>query len=177
MASTNICVACGICCDGHLFDHARMYPGEQPLCASLGMGTEERDDGEGRFLLPCPRHGAEGCTVYDRRPTTCRTFRCRLLKDHEAGAISGDEALAVIGKVHALDWHGTLRPLLLRLVPDQAGPVTRHLLAAQAAIAADPDPAAQRRTHAQALLRTTALVELLRQYFYKRPEEDPAARE
>jgi uncharacterized protein len=165
--SSDICVACGLCCDGQLFDHGRMHPGEQPLCASLGMGTEEPADDFPRFLLPCPRHSKEtGCTVYDRRPITCRNFRCRLLKKHDAQRVSDEEALAIIGNVKALDWHQTLRPALLELAPEANGTVGRHLALAQEAIAASPDPADLRRRFGLVLMRTAALSNLLNSHFY-----------
>lgn len=139
------------------------------------MGTAEPADDMARFLLPCPRHSKEtGCTVYDIRPTTCRTFRCRLLQDHDAGRVAGDDALALIGQVHQLEWHLALRPALLELAPGTTGSVARHLALAQQAIEASPDPGALRRRYGMVLVRTAALSKLLNAHFYKDERKDLA---
>jgi Fe-S-cluster containining protein len=173
-SSANICVGCGLCCDGHLFGFVPIKPEEQDNCAALGLEVEQVPDAHLRFHQPCPRFGDGGCTVYDRRPSICRSFRCLLLKDHDAGRISTQEAEAVIAQVHAFDWHGTLGPQLEQIVPRPKGSVATHLATALQAVSASPDAADLRRRHGLLLVRAAALVNLLRNRFDKRVDEDPA---
>ena len=86
-----LCAMCNMCCDGTLFSHARMEPGEEAQAHSVGLAVF---DAEGRpaFRLPCPRVTAQGCSVYDRRPDKCRRYRCETLKALDAGDIDRREA-------------------------------------------------------------------------------------
>lgn len=173
-SSANICVGCGICCDGHLFDYALIKPEEQSLCAELDLEVRLQPESVDRFLHPCPRFADGCCTVYDRRPSTCRTFRCRLLQDHDAGRVTTQEAEAIIAQVHALDWHGTLRLVVEELVPGRSGGAANKLALALQAVAASPDPAALRRRHGTALVRAAALILLLRNHFRSEEPGDTA---
>lgn len=76
-----ICIKCGMCCDGTLFNHAVLQKGEKkslpPLIAKRYMLT---DTGE-VFKLPCPYFDKK-CTIYDQeKPDVCSSFRCELLKN------------------------------------------------------------------------------------------------
>ena len=91
-----ICVACGFCCDGTLFLHACLNPGER---GHLPEKIEEKsfaEEGKDYFHLPC-LYFSEKCTIYDRqRADVCSAYRCQLLKDLAGGIISPDEALSVV---------------------------------------------------------------------------------
>lgn len=169
--SDNICVGCGLCCDGHLFDHAIMQSGEEEHCTGLGMEVRFTPEGQPRFVLPCPRYGDGCCTVYDQRPRICGKFRCKLLKDHEAGRVTTQEAKAYIAQAHALDWHGTLRPVLDGLTDVQQGGAATRLAHALQNVANSPDAADLRRRHGAVLVRAAALVKLLRSRFHAAPPE------
>lgn len=169
--SPNICVGCGICCDGHLFDHVPLAEGEEGLCADLGLAVEPGES-TARFAQPCACFASGSCTVYDRRPTTCRTFRCRLLRNVEKGRVTTQEAQAVIAKVRAFDWFGAIWPQLEPLAPGAVGRVAKRLAAALETITASADPADLRRQHGPALVRAAALDHLLNLHF--RPAKPPA---
>jgi hypothetical protein len=71
----DLCLSCGLCCDGSLFWAVPVGEGEDvpvPL------------DGEGRLRQPCACFAGR-CTVYDRRPASCRSFDCRVLQTVRAG--------------------------------------------------------------------------------------------
>jgi hypothetical protein len=93
-----ICVTCGFCCDGTLFLHAHLNPGERGV-SDLPEWIEENsitEEGKDYFTLPC-HYFCEKCTIYDRkRADVCSSFRCQLLKDFAEGKVTLDDALAVV---------------------------------------------------------------------------------
>ncbi|RDB04325.1 hypothetical protein [Runella aurantiaca] len=94
VAEQEICVKCGICCDGTLFNHAELEPGEMSS-GSLPKKIEQnyRKMGEKeRFVLPCQYFEGK-CTIYDQnRAIVCSAFRCQLLKDFSKGRITKYDA-------------------------------------------------------------------------------------
>ena len=92
----SICITCGFCCDGTLFRHATLNPGEK---GNLPEKIEENVFSEGEkeyFRLPC-LYFSEKCSIYDRkRADVCSGYRCQLLKDYVKGKISRNEALGII---------------------------------------------------------------------------------
>jgi Fe-S-cluster containining protein len=72
-----------------------LLPREEAKAAkALGLTVEDR--GKSVFLLPCPRLSGTRCSVYDRRPSPCRRYRCQLLRHLDAGEIEIEDA---VGKV------------------------------------------------------------------------------
>jgi uncharacterized protein len=95
-SAQSLCLACGLCCDGTLFDKAPLERNDEDD-KLLALGIEIISGQNGRALkLPCPAHKNCRCTVYTERPTICRTFRCKLLKRFKANEISKTEALEII---------------------------------------------------------------------------------
>jgi len=95
-AEQAICVHCGFCCDGTLFLHAVLQPGEK---GNLPDKIEQQyyldEDGE-FFKMPCP-YFCEKCTIYkQKKAEVCSSFRCQLLKNFATGKISSEEALALV---------------------------------------------------------------------------------
>ena len=113
--SSDLCVSCGICCDGALFDQGPIYPHEEAHALGLGFTIVERDDGRRYFLLPCGNLCGSACQVYDVRPTTCRTYKCTTLQAVEAGEIDRAEAdrRVAIGKA-------TVASVRQRLLPGES---------------------------------------------------------
>ena len=85
------CVGCGMCCTGVLYGRAEVQPGEEPALAAAGLRLMP-DEEKTYFRLPCHHESGGRCTIYENRFTICRTFRCALLRDYQAGAIGSDEA-------------------------------------------------------------------------------------
>lgn len=90
-SDSDLCVKCGLCCSGALFDFGPLSEDEAPGARDAGMDVIERD-GKTAFNLPCPCLDGAFCTVYHQRPSTCRTYRCTLLRSLEAGMITFAEA-------------------------------------------------------------------------------------
>ncbi len=94
-----LCLHCGLCCDGTLFECVELEPAEQPPLASVALirvGTEVA------LPLPCPKHEHRRCTIYDERPSRCRKFTCKLYDGVAAGTLSPDGARARIAEAQRL---------------------------------------------------------------------------
>src|SRR5262245_31810672 len=97
--ASDLCQACGLCCDGTLFQAIRVDVGAMKEAARVRLRIV--DDAEGASLgLPCPAH-ADVCTVYEDRPATCRTYRCELVDRLDAREIDFADAAARVARVKA----------------------------------------------------------------------------
>ena len=112
-----LCLACGLCCDGTLFDNVRLGPGDAaPKLKALGLPVEIT---RGRtpvtlFRQPCAALCADRtCRVYADRPGQCRAFECGVFKDAAAGRIAFATALRAVK--HARRKADTIRRLLRAL--------------------------------------------------------------
>ena len=92
----NICLACGLCCDGTLIGHVQLKKQETPVLNQL-MDLEGDPD-NGFFLHPCQKY-CNGCTIYQNRPFQCKSFECGLLKSVEQGKTDFSSALRSISKL------------------------------------------------------------------------------
>ncbi len=95
----SLCKACGLCCDGTLFDHARLAP-EDDRGVVDAAGIRLRDD-RTSFHLPCPAY-KDICTIYDDRLRICGEFRCNLLIKYMEGTAGYEAAFEIISRVKAL---------------------------------------------------------------------------
>lgn len=94
--SLNICLSCGLCCDGTLIGYVKLGSEELPALREL-LNIEE-EGGKGFFLQPCKSY-CDGCTIYSNRPKQCDNFKCGLLKSVEQKELSFDSALERINAV------------------------------------------------------------------------------
>lgn len=103
--ASRLCTACGMCCDGTLFEIVRLQPGDSPAQLSRqGMKIRCR---EGEFFMeqPCAALQETGCTIYADRPSRCRLFHCQQLHRVEAGTITAEAAMSTIEATRALVRH------------------------------------------------------------------------
>lgn len=102
----NICIKCGLCCDGTLFSRARIFEGET-IDNKLEMEVIkiENKDTEG-FALPCGYLKDRVCSIYysnrPKRPLICSRFKCKLLRKYEKQEGSYEDALIIIENTKAL---------------------------------------------------------------------------
>jgi Fe-S-cluster containining protein len=94
--SSNICLSCGLCCDGTLIGFVQVEQDELP--AVREVMTIEEENGIGFFLQPCQKY-CNGCTIYADRPSNCDKFNCGLLKSVQQEDLAFDEALKTIDEV------------------------------------------------------------------------------
>ncbi len=97
-----LCLQCAICCDGTLFARIHLNPTDAATLTARGFELARR--GHGGFSLPLPCQALEGCrcTQYESRPGSCRAFRCDLLRAHEEGRVTFEEALEVVAEAKRL---------------------------------------------------------------------------
>jgi len=93
----NLCLSCGLCCDGSIFADVKLLPGEnagrllslgiplQPQSPRARNGPGSKVKGWG-FTQPCAALEQCRCRIYASRPQYCREFECLLLKK----LVSGD---------------------------------------------------------------------------------------
>ena len=94
---TNICLSCGLCCDGTLIGFVQL---ESEELSPLRKLMEIEQTGEnGMFFLPCNELGCNGCNIYSQRPKACRNFECGVLKSVEKKELTFDKATEVIDVV------------------------------------------------------------------------------
>lgn len=92
--SSNICIACGLCCDGSIIGYVQIGNDELEVTREI-MDIEEAN-GEGFFFHPCEKLSCDGCTVYNQRPKKCISFKCKILNSIEDKEISLDSALEIV---------------------------------------------------------------------------------
>lgn len=97
-----ICLECGLCCDGTLFGHAELGPGERGNLPAMIEQNVFVLDGKDFFRLPC-LYFRDKCTIYDRpRAEVCGSYRCRLLSDMKEERITAVEALEIIRRAREM---------------------------------------------------------------------------
>jgi hypothetical protein len=111
---SEICVQCGMCCSGVLFDYARLEESEVDFARSISLTVEadsEEPDARKKFTLPCPHLCGSACSIYTKpRPQICSRFFCELAKSLDRGEVSQAESLAVIAEAKRM--MSLIEPLL-----------------------------------------------------------------
>lgn len=101
-AASRLCTACGMCCNGVLFEIVRLQPQDNMRdLERLGMEIYRKKK-EPYFKQPCRFLDDCTCTIYTQRPTRCRHFECRQLKRLAAGEITEGDAMEKITQAKAL---------------------------------------------------------------------------
>jgi uncharacterized protein len=85
-----LCLACGLCCNGVIFADVQLQPGDDPGA----LPTRALRGGGLKVNQPCAAFNG-ACQGYDRRPKHCRDFECVLFKAVTAG-MNLDKAQNVI---------------------------------------------------------------------------------
>jgi hypothetical protein len=100
---SELCLQCGLCCDGTLFHRARLAEGEQDFVESLGLIVESNRDHTIDLSLPCPAFVDGCCSLYTvPRPSVCGSYRCELLNGYVAGTKVLDDVLPLVQLVRSL---------------------------------------------------------------------------
>lgn len=96
MADKNLCLDCGLCCDGTLYSYVALQETddrEKLAARGIALKTENNETG---FDQPCSAYRSHCCSIYEARPMICREYRCALLRQHEDGKVSLEEARSLI---------------------------------------------------------------------------------
>ncbi len=97
-----LCLSCGLCCKGMLFDHAAIETDETELVNQLGLNPYQKKVDYDAFSLPCPRFKDSKCTIYAQRPRICGDYQCKLLNGYLQGEISFGESIELVRKAISL---------------------------------------------------------------------------
>lgn len=93
----SICIRCGFCCDGTLFDRAHVK--EKEIVHPTLTHLVHEFEGDTYFKLPCPNFDTK-CTIYcDNKPKICSSFRCKILREVEKEMLNRKEADHIIDEV------------------------------------------------------------------------------
>lgn len=88
---SELCVSCGMCCDGTLFARGFVRDeADRKVADDCGMVTLKIKETL-FFNLPC-HHFSTCCTIYDKpRPHTCSVYFCPPIKRHKSGEQSFED--------------------------------------------------------------------------------------
>lgn len=121
---SEICVTCGFCCSGVLYDQAPVEKDEADFARSIGFDIELRpgpERGRQKFRQPCPHLCGTACSIYrQRRPKICSRFFCELAAKFGRGDISQAESLDKVRQAQKL-----LRAIEPLLLPGETWPMAR----------------------------------------------------
>lgn len=102
MTPSDLCVACGMCCDGTMFGNVVCSKEEADYMGSLGLETKKKDNQTNHvFLEPCPLHINGSCSIYEdpKKPKTCSSYKCALLKRVLRNEITPEQAMKKVGRI------------------------------------------------------------------------------
>jgi Fe-S-cluster containining protein len=95
--ASRLCLACGMCCNGTVYDDARLEAEEVPAAAAAGFSTCQPATGGVGFALPCHYLDGKACTIYEQwRPDVCSSYFCSLQERAASGECTEAEALELI---------------------------------------------------------------------------------
>lgn len=99
-AASELCTACGMCCDGTFFSFVAISSEEGRTLKAAGV--EVRDEA-GRLKLPQRCGALDGCrcTVYETRPFVCRRFDCLLVRSLKEKELPLEDALGIVTEARA----------------------------------------------------------------------------
>lgn len=99
-AIDQLCLQCGLCCNGVLFSDVELQPGddaEKLRELKMPLRKPRKADGIVKFNQPCPALGPGcRCRIYADRPARCSGFDCALLLGVMAGEVETEPALKII---------------------------------------------------------------------------------
>ncbi|MCX5784511.1 MAG: hypothetical protein NTX59_02370 [Elusimicrobia bacterium] len=166
----NICIECGLCCDGTLFPKAIIKNNDDPAFLKEMEVESFSEGGKRYFRLPCRGQKGKLCALYsdERRYEICKTFRCRLLRQYAAGEISYDSSIAVIKEALSLglrvkEFSGRLRAA--GISSEEFMPSLLKDLKLNGKL----EDLSFRRTYSKQLMDCFMFIELLKRRFYKIP--------
>ncbi len=122
--ATDLCLTCGLCCQGVVHSHTALDTSELDLARELSFRVDTFEDGLG-FHLPCPQYQDDRCAAYQRRPLACVNYQCELLQRFLAGEISLEESGALIAQTEEM-----VDKLWSRVPGGKATPITFQTLRA-----------------------------------------------
>jgi Fe-S-cluster containining protein len=170
--SEQLCLACGLCCDGTLFDGVQLEGGDdakQLKALGLPVAFSRGRNPVARFPQPCAALCADRtCRLYTDRPRQCRVFECGVFKEMQAGRTEFDAALRLVKKTRRQA--DRVRQLMRRLgETDEHRALGERFHRLQHRMEAEPTDEAARALFADLSLAVHRLKLLAHDKFYTRP--------
>jgi uncharacterized protein len=159
---TSLCLDCGLCCDGTMHSTVALEHGDdRSVLLRSGFHLLLFEE-EARFEQPCRAFDTK-CTIYDDRPSLCRSYRCALLRKVDTGESTDSDARELVSA--AIELRDRVRPAIEALV----GSTKTHSLAVLMRRMDDAleamDPQVRLNDHAQLELDSATLLTLLADHF------------
>jgi uncharacterized protein len=168
----NLCMACGLCCDGTLFKTARVDPDER-LIELQASGVQIHIENERRrLLLPCAAYENNICKAYyNERAKVCTEYQCKLLKQCLSGKITWDEAEEVVRttQLHKKELEANLRKVYRFNSGKSLTDIFQRFIGSHGG---EADAIVFRKKHAQLLLDYLAFNARLDLYFRKKKKQE-----
>ena len=102
MTPSDLCVACGMCCDGTMFNNVVCSKEEAEYMGTFGIGSKKAEKVDSYvFFEPCPLHINGSCSIYTdpKKPKTCSGYKCALLKRVLRNEITPEQAMKKVERV------------------------------------------------------------------------------
>jgi hypothetical protein len=90
-SGSELCLACGLCCEGVLHTYVAVTLFDRPRLRQLGLRVQSFG-GHAGFGLPCPLCKNHRCAVYPPRLHACAAYRCDLLSQYLDGQLTLEAA-------------------------------------------------------------------------------------
>lgn len=97
--SEQLCLSCGLCCDGTIFADVKLSDADHLLLKQLAVKGQASPLSPRRcksLRQPCPAFQGGKCVIYEHRPGHCRNFDCALLQRAASGEVSPIQAQSII---------------------------------------------------------------------------------
>jgi hypothetical protein len=92
----NLCLTCGLCCNGVLFKDVVLQPADvRSKLVKLGLPLR-RGARQDRFPQPCAALEGCSCRIYTERPARCQQFECLLFQSVAQGQTTLPAALRLV---------------------------------------------------------------------------------
>jgi len=98
-SSSELCLSCGLCCKGLLFNRAALRSEEIKAARNVALQYFPSGDGKFAFRLPCLFFQEDRCLIYKNRFEACRKYRCDLLKRVANGELNSAEGMWIVAKI------------------------------------------------------------------------------
>lgn len=100
---SRLCLSCGLCCDGTLYEDAKIREDEVADVERIGLKTGRNAEGHATFLFACSYLDGACCSRYDQwRPSVCGKYFCRVQEKARRNELAEDQAFERIAKARRL---------------------------------------------------------------------------
>lgn len=99
---SELCLSCGLCCKGIIFNRAALKPDELKFAKGTGLNYFTERKGKYAFRLPCHLYRNGRCSAYLNRLDACKRYQCKLLKRLMKGEIDIEESRMIILQAKSL---------------------------------------------------------------------------